>query len=150
MSIKYEFNILKDDVSPILAALIARGDNLTPVHDDIGAAMVVSTKLRFEHERGPDGDPWLPSHRALVEGHTLRNKNRLYDSLTHVASPQGVEWGSNVLYAGIHQLGGKAGRGGAVEIPARPYLGVDDDDELTIVSAYADYFRDPTQFGGAP
>jgi phage virion morphogenesis protein len=33
-----------------------------------------------------------------------------------------------VVYARIHQLGGKAGRGHAVTLPARPYIGISEDD----------------------
>lgn len=36
--------------------------------------------------------------------------------------------GSNLPYAAIHQKGGKAGRNKKVEIPARPYLKLSDDD----------------------
>lgn len=36
--------------------------------------------------------------------------------------------GSNIRYARIHQLGGLAGRGRKVKIPARPYLGLTKDE----------------------
>jgi hypothetical protein len=36
--------------------------------------------------------------------------------------------GTNVVYAAIHQMGGQAGRGGRVKIPARPFLMVQDED----------------------
>lgn len=39
--------------------------------------------------------------------------------------------GSNKDYARIHQLGGQAGRGRKVTIPARPYLPVTEDGELS-------------------
>jgi len=40
--------------------------------------------------------------------------------------------GSNVIYSRIHQLGGMAGRGHKVKIPARPFLLVQDQDWGTI------------------
>jgi phage virion morphogenesis protein len=39
-----------------------------------------------------------------------------------------LEIGSNKVYAAIHQFGGKAGRGRKVNIPARPYLVVQEED----------------------
>ena len=44
------------------------------------------------------------------------------------AHPDRAEIGTDMIYAAIHQFGGLAGRGHVVEIPARPYLGVRDED----------------------
>ena len=38
--------------------------------------------------------------------------------------------GGHILYDAIHQLGGKAGRGHKVTIPAREYLGMNQGDEV--------------------
>ncbi|TSA12012.1 MAG: phage virion morphogenesis protein, partial [Deltaproteobacteria bacterium] len=50
----------------------------------------------------------------------------------------GIIIGTNVIYAAIHQFGGKAGRGRKVTIPARPYLMFQDEDitylEMTLVN----------------
>ena len=43
--------------------------------------------------------------------------------------------GSNLEYAAIHQLGGQAGRNKSVEIPARPYLKLTDEDFEEIIAA---------------
>jgi phage virion morphogenesis protein len=147
------FNIQIDDrqVAKALEALLVRGDNLTPVHDDIGKAMVDKTQLRFESGQGPDGSPWPPSIRALAEGGlTLVDTGRLKQSMTHFADQGGVAWGTNVVYAAIHQLGGRAGRAGSVSLPARPFLGLDDDDLATIREAYVDFLAVPEAFGGVP
>ena len=47
---------------------------------------------------------------------------------TYDAYQDHVEVGTNVKYAAIHQFGGRAGRGHRAEIPARPFLGVADED----------------------
>jgi phage virion morphogenesis protein len=36
--------------------------------------------------------------------------------------------GTNLVYAAIHQFGGRAGRGMKVRIPARPFLGLTEED----------------------
>ena len=103
--------------------------------DQIGRYLVDSTLRRFERERAPDGSPWLKSARALAEGgRTLTDTGRLRGSIAHTVTDGGraVEVGSNVLYAAIHQFGGRAGKGLRATIPARPYLGIDDRDRDAI------------------
>lgn len=105
-----------------------------PALDEIGARLVASTLERFRSESAPDGTPWQQSLRALVQGgQTLQDTGRLRDSIQHVVRGDGVDIGSNLVYAAIHQFGGKApdrgpgqaGKGHAVTLPARPYLGID-------------------------
>ena len=115
-----------------LAAVLA---NPSAAMDQIGRYLVASTLRRFERERAPDGSPWLKSARALAEGgQTLTDTGRLRGSIAHTVTDGGraVEVGSKVLYAAIHQFGGRAGRGRRVTLPARPYLGIDDRDRDAI------------------
>ena len=116
-----------------LTAVLSRPD---AVMDRIGRYLVASTLQRFERERGPDGKPWLKSARALAEGgKTLTDTGRLRGSIAHTVTEGGraVEAGSNVVYAAIHQFGGRAGRGRRATIPARPYLGIDERDRTNIL-----------------
>ena len=137
--------------------------------DAIGAAMVSSTQMRFRDQHDPEGAAWKPSERALRTGTaTLIEHGYLLASQTYNVLDDGVEWGSPLAYAAIHQVGGdipreaheqstfrKIQRDGSlgarfakkkdanfeqrshvgaynIHIPARPYLGVDSDDENTI------------------
>lgn len=116
-----------------LAAVLA--DPSTAM-DQIGRYLVASTLRRFERERAPDGSPWLKSARALAEGgRTLTDTGRLRGSIAHTVTDGGraVEVGSNVIYAAIHQFGGRAGRGRKAKLPARPYLGIDERDRTNIL-----------------
>jgi len=110
--------------------------------DNIGAYGVSSTQQRIIEAKGPDGAAWQKSRRALLTGgQTLRQSGRLYMSLAHRASSRMVEWGSNLIYAGIHHFGGiiraknkkalafRSLNGNLtmvkqVTIPARPYVGI--------------------------
>jgi phage gpG-like protein len=99
------------DDSPFRAALLRLQDfgdsGMLPALTAIGAAMVTSTKLRFTRGVGPDGAPWKPSQRAKREGgKTLILSGRLWQSVAYNATASFVEWGTNVLYASIHQFGG--------------------------------------------
>lgn len=111
-----------------------------------GEALVSSTKKRFEDGEDPNGKKWEPSGRAWREGSedggfgkTLSDTGRLRDSIDAITISDGVMVGSNVAYARIHQLGGKAGRGRKVTIPARPYLGVSQEDSDEIEATVADF-----------
>lgn len=143
-----------------LSAAAERLDDPTPLFDLIGASMVTSTRQRFEKETDPKGNPWPKSIRVQLEGgKTLFDQGTLANSFSHEASRSGVEWGTNVIYAAIHQLGGDivAKDGGAlhftiggadvfvpkVTIPQRAFLGLNDDDEATIAELAAEYIMAP-------
>jgi phage virion morphogenesis protein len=95
-----------------LGALIARTSNPVKLFQDIGASLVTSTQHRFDTETAVDGSPWPPSLRVKAHGgKTLQLSGRLYRSITAQAAPTGVEIGTNVIYAAIHQFGGPINQG---------------------------------------
>jgi len=63
---------------------------------------------------------------------TLIDRARLQNSVTVRALPGKAIIGTSLVYARIHQLGGKAGRNKKVKIPARPYLLVQEEDWTSI------------------
>lgn len=140
--IKLSYHI---DMSEPIRAFRALGDaDRYQLADTIGATLVTEFKLNFENEQGPDGTPWTPSERAKNEGgKTLRDKNHLNDSITHnvFSGGDGVEVGSNMVYAAIHQFGGETGRNGATKIEARPYLGLNADIEDEIVQTTLNFYE---------
>lgn len=129
-----------------LGRMAALGGSPRPIWDAIGNYGENSTRLRFKNQAGPDGQRWKPSRRAsLAGGQTLVMKARLLRSITHKADNSGASWGTNVIYAGVHQRGDtiKAKGGGAlrfrlpggnfvtvkqVKLPPRPFVGVNADD----------------------
>lgn len=142
--------ILHIDASPI-AALARRlaevdADRREPL-EAIGAAWESSTKARFESGTAPDGSPWKKSERARRDGgKTLVDTARLKGSITHKADGDTVEVGTNVEYAAAHQFGSqRAGAhavplhlpsgadptAGLIILPARPFIGINDDDYAT-------------------
>lgn len=95
---------------PVRAAqrLQQLGVSPRPLWQAFGQYGETSTRLRFKNQVGPDGAAWKPSARVRQHGgQTLVLKARLLRSITYNATNAGVEWGSNVVYARIHQLGGK-------------------------------------------
>lgn len=139
----------KEVVAQRLKAVAGKLAAPADLYGEIGDALVVSTQQRFEAGRTPDGAPWPQSIRALLTGgRTLRDSGRLANSLTREADGSGVAVGTNVIYAAVHQfgatirakrakslafkIGGKTIFKRSVRIPARPFLGLDRDDEKEI------------------
>lgn len=142
----------------MLAALMSRTDDLSPLMERIGMAMEATTIERFDNEEAPDGSSWVQSIRAKeTGGKTLTDSARLKQSITYRAGADQVEVGTNVIYAGAHQKGAtiRATSGGRlafklpgglgfrtaeeVILPARPFLGISADDELEIAGLAEDY-----------
>ena len=149
-------------------SMVRLGLQPRPIWDAIGQYGESSTRLRFKNQVDPDGKRWVPSIRAQVSGpgRTLIQKARLLRSITHRADDRGTSWGTNVVYAGIHQFGGtiQAKNGGSlrfrlpggafvtvkkVTMPARPFLGINTEDVSEMQSLALDVLyhaaRNPSQ-----
>jgi phage virion morphogenesis protein len=110
-------------VESMLSDLVVKMTDLTPVMREIGEILVEQTDSAFESGRSPGGKDWEPSKRAQATGgQTLIDTAILRNSITAQASADEVEVGTNVVYAAIHQLGGKTGRAAKTVLPARPFL----------------------------
>jgi phage virion morphogenesis protein len=69
----------------------------------------------------------------------LIDSGNLASSITKSATNDSVTVGTDSLYAAIHQYGGMAGRARKVEIPARPFLLVQDEDLAEIRGTIMDH-----------
>lgn len=110
------------------------GFQMAELTDAAGAILESSTRGRFDTKIAPDGAAWVPwseayddtredRHSLLVEEGDLR------DSIASYSTGGEVHVGSNLIYAAHHHFGGdEIGSG----IPARPYLGISDDDEIDL------------------
>ena len=73
--------------------------------------------------------------KPLTDTGALRNSfSTLYDNDTAIA-------GTNMVYAAIHNFGGKAGRGRKVTVPQREFLKLTPEDEQSLADTVQDYFR---------
>lgn len=127
-----------------------------PLMREVAAAMEAWTIGRFEREEAPDGTPWPPSRRALEQGgQTLTDHGLLRQSISRVFTARTAEAGTNLIYAGVHQggatirpvsakalifqVGGRTVSAQEVTIPARPFLGIGDDDERELGAIVGDF-----------
>lgn len=128
----------------------------TGLNNAIAEALRSGTIDRFEQEKSPDGAAWKKSIRALAEGGlTLTMTSQLKGSINARATEEGAEVGTNLVYAATHQYGasGRTIRAKnkpnlmfqfkgrwirkkqvTVNIPARPFIGISDEDREEIRS----------------
>lgn len=126
------------------------------INNAIAEAIRSGTIERFETETGPDGSAWSKSIRASEKGGlTLTVTGELKSSINARATEKGAEVGTNLVYAATHQFGdsGRVVRAKnkpylafeyhgrtirkkqvTVNIPARPFLGISDEDRKEIKS----------------
>ena len=145
--IEIEFD--NKEVHEKLLNLAQRTENLRPLMKNIAGIFAYSTEENFKEEGRHD--KWVdlaestkkqrtkkrkwPGQILQVEGKLAASINTYYDNDSAVI-------GSNLEYAAIHQLGGQAGRNKSVEIPARPYLFLTDDDYEEIKQEINKYLTD--------
>jgi len=161
MTAHMEFELDTELVGAPLDDLRRKLNDLTDLHDEIGMYLVSSTQQRFEDGQAPNGSYWLPSARSKEDGgQPLTDRKHLSDSITYEADEDGVEHGSEMIYAAVHQFGAlimpkdpggylvfRAGDGFVkvkfVTIPARPYLGINAEDERVIIDITQEYMAEP-------
>ncbi|MBB2685150.1 UNVERIFIED_ORG: phage virion morphogenesis protein [Rhizobium etli] len=130
-----------------------------PVMSAIGVELVGSTHMRFVTQTDPDGQAWQTLNTGYAEtkrnSRILTESGRLRDSINSQASNDEVRVGTNTIYAAAHQFGAEIKPktashlyfriGGhlvvvdSVTLPARPFLGISDDDETSIAEIVFDF-----------
>lgn len=125
--------LLQDNVEALREKL---GD-LTPLMDAIGGLLEGGTRQRFADKKAPDGTSWanlMPNSEKAKQstkrkvkkgGGILVFSGNLEQSITHHADPYSVSVGTPKTYGVYHQFG-------TDDMPARPFLGLSDDDKADI------------------
>lgn len=163
MAEAFAIEIDDSEVRAALQRTLAATGNLSPVMKAIGERLLRSTEERFETETAPDGTAWQPLapgsaeagfknkktpvkgllsaafSRYLAGRKILTLSGQLRGSIYSKPAKDQVAVGTGKIYGAIHQLGGQAGRGRKVTIPARPFLGVTDSDRSEILELLGDH-----------
>lgn len=126
----------------------------------LGEGVRDSTLERFKQSRGPDGKRWKTSVRAASEGGTtLIKTSQLRTSIRWKSDATGFAVGTNVKHAATHQFGDTrtivakkkkvlrfrigdqwiSKKKVEVTYPARPFLGLNDDDMEEIKATVEDF-----------
>jgi len=129
------------EVQAALRRLREKVGDLSDTFRDIGEHLLNATQARFDREIDPAGNPWTPlkpktkasKRRKGYRDKIMQMRGHLRDHLVMQADPDGVEIGTNRIYGATHQFG-DASRG----IPARPFLGISEDDTQYILDVLAE------------
>lgn len=156
-------------VRAALTRLRAGLADLTPAMRDIGETLAESTKRRFASSTAPSGARWAPNSQVTILQYLARYKGShtkagalsakgatraggkkpligetrsLSSQIFYQAGRDGVEVGSSMVYAAVQQFGARAkafGRAPWGDIPARPFLGLSEQDRADILDILAGY-----------
>ncbi len=132
-------------IHQLLQSNADRLSHLKPLWQIVGMYVQKQTiKERFDKEQSPDGSKWISLSPARVKQRLKKHKNgnmkilqdtgELRRSIQYEATDDYVRIGSNLVYARIHQFGGK-------HIPARPFLGVTQDERKHINNLFRQYLQ---------
>lgn len=166
--------IKNDTITPALEALARQMGDMSDVMNDIGMALVASSEKRMDDGVSPDGSAFAPRSPVTIKhyernkisfGGVLHKSGKLRQNIFHTYGPEHVEIGTNEPYAAVMQFGAAQGQFGAFigkdkkgrdhfhsipwgNIPARPFLGVSQQDEIDILDILAEWAQSATN-GGA-
>ena len=161
----FTVEIKNDAVSAGLVQLAAQMGDMSPVMNQIGEYLVMSTKERFKKGTSPEGAKWAPKSPTTLARYGARKSNRvdirplfgpsgmLSTQIFHESTRDQTAVGSNLVYAAVMQFGAAKGQFGEMDnrspipwgnIPARPFLGISAEDETNILALIADFLAPAT------
>lgn len=120
--------------------------NLRPVLLAVGEDLVDSTKRRFETSTGPNGQRWDDNSVVTIDkkgrNKPLVDQGNLMRQISYdVFGGNTLIIGSTMEYAAMQQFGGSKSEFPNLwgDIPARPFLGISEDDESEIIATISNY-----------
>jgi phage virion morphogenesis protein len=127
-------------VSDVLTTLVKNLDNLAPALGNVGEHLMLTHRDHFDEQSSPDGTPWqalspdYAKRKKKNKDKILRLNDILRDTLAYNVGDESLEFGTNMEYGAIHQFGGTSDMVPRLAaIPARPFLGLSDDDEKEVI-----------------
>lgn len=152
--IKIQIEVDDAEIRRMLQRLIDAAINPRTALLEIGLELQDSTKKRFGSESGPDGVPWARNAPSTVKrkgrdqpltGRGKDSKGTLMDQINYQLSGNDtLEVGSPTVYAAMQQFGGDKARFPNLwgDVPARPFIGISDDDEHNIIDIINKHLQD--------
>lgn len=149
-----------EEVNDALARLLAAADDITPALKNIGEYEAGASRRRFISKQDPAGNPWKdlnPLYAQTKKGPgILVGETRSLSQIVWQLADGGVEIGTNLIYARIHNeggtivpksaaalvfsMGGRTFKLKKVTIPKRQFLGFSAADEAEILAIVTDHF----------
>lgn len=156
------------DVERILAKVSGHLADMSGLMNEIGEQLEYETVKRFDDGVAPDGSAWSPKSQATLDAYKRRGQTvdvrplfgpnadgvPLRSSIFRDYGPDFVEIGTNKVYGAVMQFGvpkgafGTDAGGSSIpwgNIPARPYLGISDQDRLNITATVEEWLADAVE-----
>lgn len=147
--IKIQIEVDDAEIRRMLQRLINAGTNPRPALLEIGEDLVDSTKKRFGATTGPDGVPWARNKPSTIKrkgrDQPLTHGGALMDQINYqLTGNDTLDVGSPAVYAAMQQFGGTKARFQNLwgDVPARPFIGISDDDEHNIIDIINKHLQD--------
>ncbi|RUS64879.1 phage virion morphogenesis protein [Pseudorhodobacter sp. E13] len=154
----FTIEIKDDEISAALDRLLLDLGDMTAVMQEIGELLMASTKDRFTKGEAPDGSKWAaksPNTKGRDRRPLFGPSGMLSSQIFYEAGSNQVEVGSSRVYAAMMQFGGTKAAFPHLwgDIPARPFLGISEDDRAGILATVEEWLATSAQggsTGGAP
>lgn len=106
----FYLKVSSDSISSAFSKLTQRTSDPRPALRSVGEFLLLRTQERFDSEVDPEGKSWAPlaasTLRSKRNRKILTESTALRRSIVYRVSDAGVEIGTNIDYASIHQFGG--------------------------------------------
>lgn len=162
-----EIEINEDEITAALARVEAALTDMTSLMSMLGEILKASTDRRFIEGQAPDGSIWAPKSATTIATYKRRGDpvssrpligptKVLSSTIFYEAGPDFVSINSNPIQAAVMQFGaakgafGTTARGAPIpwgDIPARPFLGVSDEDRASIADQVSEWLGGVAQHG---
>jgi phage virion morphogenesis protein len=145
-----EFN--NDQITPALDRVAVALGDMTPVMGRMAEAWRKSTQNRMERGEQPDGTPFAPRSPVTLEryaaqgfsfGAPLNRSGEMRQQLATESGPDFLRIGSNAIQSAVMQFGASP----SGDIPARPFLGISDEDETNMMAELAEWLENAASGG---
>ena len=152
----FAVEIKNEAVTAALTRLSALTGDMAPIMKQIGELLAQSTQDRLKAGISPDGTAFAPrspvtianyARKKVSFGGVLYRGGDLYNQIASESGSDYVEVGSNMAYAAMMHFGGTKAAFPNLwgNIPARPFLGISQDDERDILAEIAEALSEAVQ-----
>jgi phage virion morphogenesis protein len=138
------------EIQKALTTLARKVSVIQSALKNIGQALELSTRDRWDQEIDPNGQKWEALKPSTLKRKAKKKKplkillqdDHLRFTINSQVEGDSLTVGSPQKHAAVHQLGGPAGRKSKqFTMPARPFLGISKADESEIVATIRDHLK---------
>ncbi|MGB3407778.1 MAG: phage virion morphogenesis protein [Jannaschia sp.] len=156
----FEVELKAEALQRSLDRVEAGATDLSPLMSEIAEYLLTSTEKRFGEGAGPDGTPWAPKSEATIKAYErsketysllpLIRSGDLRRTISSGSDSENAFVGSGAIQAAVMQFGAAKGAFGTMAngssipwgtIPARPFLGLSEEDEVQLVAIVEDWLE---------